>query len=83
MNDTPITDANRLPDFDRGGDVVLADVAAELERELTAVTEQRDRLAEALRECREDFAELLGECAWWQNESRLDYQKIVKKLATT
>jgi hypothetical protein len=44
MNDTPITDANRLPDFDRGGDVVLADVAAELERELTAVTEQRDGL---------------------------------------
>ena len=44
MNDTPITDANRLPDFDRGGDVVLADVAAELERALTAVTEQRDGL---------------------------------------
>jgi hypothetical protein len=83
MNDTPITDANRLPDFDRGGDVVLADVAAELERELTAVTEQRDRLAEALRYCREDLAELLGERDWWQNESRLDYQKIVKKLATT
>ena len=39
------------------------------------LTEQRDRLAEALRECREDSGELLGERDWWQNESRLDYQK--------
>jgi len=39
------------------------------------LTEQRDRLAEALQECREDSVELLGERDWWQNESRLDYQK--------
>jgi len=44
MNDTPITDANRLPDFDRGGDVVLADVAAELERELTAARAEIENL---------------------------------------
>jgi hypothetical protein len=49
MKDTPITDANRLHDFERGGDVVLADFAADLERALTAITEQRDRLTEAIR----------------------------------
>ena len=42
---------------------------------LGEVTDQRDRLAEALRECREDSVELLGERDWWQNETRLDYQK--------
>lgn len=47
----------------------------QLERELTTVTEQRDRLAEALIACREDSVELLGERDWWQRESRLDYQK--------
>jgi hypothetical protein len=36
---------------------------------------ERDRLAKALRECREDSVELLGERDWWQNETRLDYQK--------
>jgi hypothetical protein len=36
---------------------------------------QRDTLAQALRECREDSVELLGERDWWQNETRLDYQK--------
>lgn len=45
------------------------------ERKLTAVTEQRDRLAEALRECLEDSMELLGERDWWKDEPRLDYQK--------
>ncbi len=44
-----------------------------LERELTAVTEQRDRLAVALRECREDSVELLTERDWWQHETRLNY----------
>jgi uncharacterized coiled-coil DUF342 family protein len=72
MNDTPITDANRLPDFDRGGDVVLADVAAELERALTAVTEQRDGLRSGIdyasdqlskvTEQRDRLAEALQEC---------------------
>jgi hypothetical protein len=40
---------------------------------------QRDRLAVALRECREDSLELLGERDWWQNETRLDYQKRYKE----
>ena len=42
---------------------------------LTAVTEQRDRLAEALENCREDSIELLGERDWWQLENRGDYQQ--------
>ena len=50
MNDTPTprTDVvSRMPYAD-GQDWI--DLAHELERELTAVTEQRDALAEALRE---------------------------------
>ena len=39
------------------------------------LVEQRDRLADALKQCREDSVELLGERDWWQNETRLDYQK--------
>ena len=46
-----------------------------IESELTAVTEQRDRLAEALRECRKDSVELLGEREWWQHELRLKYDR--------
>jgi protein required for attachment to host cells len=70
MNDTPITDANRLPDFDRGGDVVLADVAAELERELTAARKeiegfhfalkQASTIYDAVTEQRDRLAELLA-----------------------
>jgi hypothetical protein len=47
----------------------------ELNNQLTAVTEQRDRLAEALQACREDSVELLGERCFWQNEPRCDYDK--------
>jgi hypothetical protein len=46
-----------------------------LQTELTAVTEQRDRLAEALQACLDDSVELLGERDWWQRESRLNYQE--------
>jgi len=53
----------------------LADIGNSLRSELTAVTEQRDRLAEALRECCEASVELLGERDWWQDEPRCDYQK--------
>jgi hypothetical protein len=60
MNDTPRTDANdsgwqfneQHGDFDSLSDNPMPwlDFAKMLERELTAVIEQRDRLAEALRE---------------------------------
>lgn len=43
MIDTPETD-----NLARGNHVVPTEFAEQLERELTAVTEQRDRLAEAL-----------------------------------
>lgn len=49
--------------------------AADKSRELAAVTEQRDRLAEALENCREDSIELLSERDWWQLENRGDYQQ--------
>ena len=52
MNDTPETDAffwRKDIDWDKE-----VEFCRKLERELTAVTEQRDRLAEALRYCRED-----------------------------
>ena len=49
--------------------------AADKSRELAAVTEQRDRLAEALENCREDSIELLDERDWWQLENRGDYQQ--------
>ena len=47
--DTPETDSHYYPDFEMGGDVVLADFARKLERERDEAREQRDRLAEALR----------------------------------
>jgi hypothetical protein len=62
MNDTPRTDANDLGwqfneqhgDFDSLSDNPMPwlDFAKMLERELAAVTEQRDRLAEALQDLR-------------------------------
>jgi antitoxin component of MazEF toxin-antitoxin module len=100
--DTPRTDKIYRdymtdPYKDTGDKAAIMHIQCEkFERELAAVTEQRDavtlrlgntqermidaerqrdRLAEALRECREDSVELLGEREWWQNESRLDYQK--------
>jgi hypothetical protein len=51
------------------------DEGCKLERELTAMTEQRDRLAEALENCREDSIELLSERDWWQLENRCRYQE--------
>ena len=51
-----------------------------MRRKLTAVTEQRDRLAAALRECRDDSIELLGERDWWQRESRGDYQERYQEI---
>jgi hypothetical protein len=36
---TPETDANAFPDFERGGDIVLADVARDLERRLAECRE--------------------------------------------
>jgi hypothetical protein len=53
----------------------LCKTIVDAERELVEAQEQRDTLAQALRECREDSVELLGERDWWQNETRLDYQK--------
>jgi hypothetical protein len=37
------TDENRFPDYDRGGDVVLADFAADLEIELDQAIRERDQ----------------------------------------
>lgn len=53
----------------------LTTTAFDLLASLEKARDERDRLAEALRECREDSVELLGERDWWQNETRLDYQK--------
>lgn len=36
---TPETDANAFPDFERGGDIVLADVARDLEQRLAECRE--------------------------------------------
>jgi hypothetical protein len=65
MNDTPRTDANDLGwqfneqygDFDPLSDNPMPwlDFAKMLERELAAVTEQRDRLAEALQRVRDGY----------------------------
>jgi len=46
---TPWTDANEEDGWNPCGWAVASDLVRELERELTAVTEQRDRLAEALK----------------------------------
>jgi hypothetical protein len=71
-------DATFWKDFRKAANA-YADVQAkricDLEHALTAVTKQRDRLAEALRYCREDSVELLGERCFWQNEPRCDYDK--------
>ena len=42
MSDTPRTDAESFPDFEKGGDVVLAEFARALERELAEALAQRD-----------------------------------------
>jgi hypothetical protein len=42
MSDTPRTDAESFPDFENGGDVVLAEFASTLERELAEALAQRD-----------------------------------------
>jgi hypothetical protein len=47
MSDTPRTDKEAFPG-EWEDEVVSAEFAREIETELTAVTEQRDRLAEAL-----------------------------------
>jgi hypothetical protein len=54
MSKTPLTDhyTKRLRNF-CGDEFVPIEFARKLERELAAVTEQRDRLAEALREIAE------------------------------
>jgi hypothetical protein len=44
MNDTPRTDAEAFPDFENGGDVVLAEFARTIERELTAAKQEIERL---------------------------------------
>ena len=51
------------------------DAIAKWMKEAMKFKGERDRLAEALKQCREDSVELLGERDWWQNETRLDYQK--------
>jgi hypothetical protein len=76
MNETPIPSNMTLIDFwntiqgktygenltiDYGRLLAWFETAFSFERQLTTVTEQRDRLAEALRECSEDSVELLGE----------------------
>ena len=55
-------------------DVVVLELRR-VDNQLTAITEQRDRLAQALENCREDSIELLGERDWWQLENRGDYQQ--------
>ncbi len=52
----------------------MRDRALIAERELTAVTEQRDRLTVALRECLEDSMELQAEHDWWSSEPRCGRQ---------
>jgi len=61
MSDTPRTDAESYPDFERGGDVVLADFARQLERELAAKTEAFDRLNESLPKTKRLFTNALAE----------------------
>jgi len=52
MSDTPRTDDECWsPNYDK----VDADFARQLERELAAVTEKRDRLAEALRQIKSEL----------------------------
>jgi hypothetical protein len=92
MNDTPTPRTADLRaayvNFQHGKYTVDAgdifDFCRKLERELTAVTEQRDRLAEALRECKEDSEELLEERKWWENEPRAgfaaEYQKLTERI---
>ena len=41
MTDTPRTDAESFPDFENGGDVVLAEFARALERELAAAKDRK------------------------------------------
>lgn len=50
-NETPRTDAASFPDFERGGDVVLAEFAREIERELAAERDLADRLASVMFGC--------------------------------
>lgn len=68
-SDTPETDTNAFADFERGGDVVLADFARKLERE-------RDGVRQALRAAnratmdantRAGMGETLA-CAWQEND---------------
>lgn len=51
------------------------DYAKKVQKDLLAMTEQRDRLAEALKQCREDSVDLLVERDWWRNEPRGNYQQ--------
>jgi len=47
MSDTPRTDAESFPDFENGGDVVLAEFARALERELAQSIEANTGLMKA------------------------------------
>jgi hypothetical protein len=66
MSKTPLTDKNRgtlnmhfvFYINPENGELVKAEFAEQLERELTEVTEQRDRLAEAL----QDYMSAFGQC---------------------
>jgi len=55
MNDTPRTDAESFPDFERGGDVVLAEFARALERELADAKRERDQARAIARDQRKQL----------------------------
>ena len=55
MSDTPRTDAESFPDFENGGDVVLAEFARTLERELATAKQEIERLDVAgIHSCHDD-----------------------------
>jgi hypothetical protein len=72
MSDTPKTDKLTHRDFEPGTyePLVDAEFARDIERELTEVTEQRDKMAEALR-----FATAYPLTESW-------YKQAIKALAT-
>ena len=89
MTDTPRTSEEwrriqRRPDGRYGSEITYQDLAhgmsnfaKQLERELAAVTEQRDRLAEAARTLPDYDAGLLndlggGDAGWWQDYIRAE-----------